>query len=272
MLAALLIVFREVFEAGLIIGVVLAATVGLAGRWRWLIGGVGLGVIGAVLVALGAETLSQAFSGVGQEVFNAAVLIAAVAMLSWHALWMSRHGRQLSQSVRTLSGHIAAGGKTMAAMGLVVALAILREGSEVALFLFGVAASGGESPVSMLTGGLAGMAAGVLVAWLLYRGLLAIPTNRLFAVTNLLIALLAAGMAGQAAVFLNRAGLAPSFGDQIWDTSHILADDSLLGRGLHVLTGYADRPPGVQLIAWAAVFLILVTADRFSHPQSTARS
>ncbi len=266
MLAALLIVFREVFEAGLIIGVVLAATAGLARRWAWILGGVGLGAVGAVLVALCAGALAEAFSGSGQEVFNACVLITAVVMLSWHVLWMSRHGRALSRSVQVLGGQIATGGKTMAAMGAVVALAILREGSEVALFLFGVAA-GGESPASMALGALAGVGLGALVAWLLYRGLLAIPSRWLFAATNLLIALLAAGMAGQAAVFLNRAGLAPSLGEQIWDTSNILADNSLLGRALHVLTGYADRPLGVQLIAWGGVLLVLLLADRAARPR-----
>ncbi len=272
MLAALLIVFREVFEAGLIVGIVLAATEGIAGRGRWIAAGIAGGLAGAALVALFASRLSNALAGVGQEVFNAAILIAAVAMLAWHTIWMSRHGRALAGSVGALGREIAGGGRTMGAMAVVVAVAILREGSEVVLFLFGIAASGGETPAGMLIGSAGGLAAGAATAFLLYRGLLAIPTRRLFAVTNPLIALLAAGMAGQAAVFLNKAGVLPNLGDQIWDTSRLLADDTLIGRALHVLTGYSDRPMGVQLLAWGAVLTTLLLASRLAtnrrHPSA----
>jgi high-affinity iron transporter len=262
MLAALLIVFREVFEAGLIVGIVLAATEGVRRRGRWIGGGIAAGLAGAGLVAVFADAISNAFAGSGQEAFNAAILIAAVAMLSWHNIWMSAHAAEMSGNFKALGQDVASGDKTMLAMAAVVALAILREGSEVVLFLFGIIAASGDSPVAMLAGGVAGLAAGAAVSWLVYRGLLAIPPRRFFALTNVLIAFLAAGMAGQAAVYLNKAGVLPSLGDQVWDTSRILADDSLLGRALRVLVGYADRPMGVQLIAWGAVLAILVLAGR----------
>ena len=262
MFAAALIVFREVLEAGLIIGVVLAATEGLAGRGRWIIGGIGAGALGAGLVALFAGQLSNAFSGSGQNVFNAAVLTAAVVMLSWHVLWMARHAREMVQGVKTLGAKIAAGEATLLAMATVVAIAVLREGSEVVLFLFGIAASGGSSPVAMVLGGLLGVAGGAALSWLIYRGLLAVPTARLFSVTNTLVALLAAGMAGQAVVFLAQANWIPSFGDQLWDTSAVLSDDSLPGRALHALVGYSDRPMGVQVAAYVAVLAALVGLGR----------
>ena len=262
MLAALLIVFREVFEAGLIIGIVLAATEGIAGRGRWIAGGVIAGLAGAGIVALLADAISNALAGVGQEAFNATVLIIAAAMLSWHCLWMAKHGREMAGAFKTLGRDVATGAKTLAAMAVVVAVAILREGAEVVLFLFGIAAGGGETPSNMIAGSMLGLAAGAATSWVLYRGLLIIPPKRLFAVTNLLIALLAAGMAGQAAVFLNKANLAPSLGDQLWDTSRILADDSVVGRALHVLTGYADRPMGIQLLAWGLVLVTLLAASR----------
>ena len=262
MFAAALIVFREVLEAGLIVGVVLAATEGLAGRGRWIFGGIGAGALGAGLVALFAGQLSNAFAGSGQNVFNAAVLTAAVVMLSWHVLWMARHAREMVQGVKTLGAKIAAGEATLLAMATVVAIAVLREGSEVVLFLFGIAASGGSSPTAMVFGGLLGVAGGAALSWLNYRGLLAVPTARLFSVTNTLVALLAAGMAGQAVVFLAEANWIPSFGDQLWDTSAVLSDDSLPGRALHALVGYSDRPMGIQVAAYVAVLAALVGFGR----------
>ncbi|HEY1880017.1 MAG TPA: FTR1 family protein [Caulobacteraceae bacterium] len=262
MLAAALIVFREVLEAGLIVGVVLAATEGVAGRARWVAGGIGAGVVGAGLVALFAQQLSEAFQGSGQAVFNAAILIAAVVMLTWHILWMSRHARETVRHMKSLGQELTAGETTLLAMATVVAIAVLREGSEVVLFLYGIAAFGGTNPAAMLSGGLLGLAGGAAVSFAIYRGLLAIPTSKLFAVTNGLVALLAAGMAGQAAVYLVQANLIPSLGDQVWDTSWLLRDDGLLGRALHALVGYSDRPMGVQLATWLVVLASLMAFGR----------
>ena len=84
MLGALIIVFREVIEAGLIVGIVMAATRGVAGRGRWITIGVGGGVLGAIIVAMFAGVISDAFQGAGQELFNASILGVAVIMLMWH--------------------------------------------------------------------------------------------------------------------------------------------------------------------------------------------
>ncbi len=262
MLAALLIVFREVLEAGLIVGVVLAATEGVNRRAVWITGGVLAGILGACLVAVFAQKLSDAFQGSGQLVFNAAILIAAVLMLGWHNTWMASHGRELAREMKALGRSVGAGERTLLAMAVVVAVAVLREGSEVVLFLYGIAASGGTQPLAMLAGGLIGVALGGGVSWLIYRGLLFIPSGRLFSVTNVLIALLAAGMAGQAAVYLAKADAVPTLGDQLWDTSAWLPDDGLIGRALHALIGYSDRPMGVQVIAYLSVLVILTLLGR----------
>src|ERR1035437_5771739 len=78
MLGALIIVFREVIEAGLIVGIVLAVTTGVPRRGRWVAGGIVAGIAGASLLATFAGALSNALAGVGQEIFNASVLAIAV--------------------------------------------------------------------------------------------------------------------------------------------------------------------------------------------------
>ena len=142
MLGALIIVFREVIEAGLIIGIVMAATRGVAGRGRWVSIGVVAGVAGAAVVALFAGGISQAFEGSGQELFNAGVLSIAVVMLMWHNAWMARHGREIAAEMRSVGTAVSEGAKPLTALAIVVGLAVLREGSEVVLFLYGIAASG----------------------------------------------------------------------------------------------------------------------------------
>jgi high-affinity iron transporter len=262
MFVSMVIVFREVLEAGLIVGIVLAATEGVLGRGRWIAGGIMAGVAGAGLVALFAAALSDAFQGTGQEVFTACILGFAVVMLTWHVAWMSRHAREMTAELQRVGTAVRLGQRSLAALAVVVAVAVLREGSEVVLFLFGIMAGSQTTKLAMAAGGAAGLAAASAVSWLLYRGLVAIPLRRLFSVTNGLIALLAAGMAGQAASVLHGADLLPGWGEQLWNTSAVLDDDSLAGKAMHALVGYTARPSGIQLAAWVGTLLMMVILSR----------
>lgn len=271
MLPSLLIVFREVFEAGLIIGIVMAVTSGVAGRARWVAAGVAAGVLGACLVALFASGLSQLFGGSGQELFNAGILGFAVLMLGWHNVWMSRHGRELAADMRAAGEAVVAGSKSLAALSLVVTIAVLREGSEVVLFLYGVAAAEGGASLGMLIGGAIGLALGAFVCLLTYLGLITIPMRYLFSVTSTLIALLAAGMAAQAIAFLQQADILTAFDQTVWDTSWILSDESFLGRALHTLIGYVDQPTAMQLIVYAATLAVIAVLMKLVAAPSAPR-
>ena len=94
MLATAIIVFREILEAALIIGIVGAATQGVLQRGWWITAGVMVGAIGAVAVAGLAEVIVALADGMGQELFNALILMAAVSMLAWHNIWMASHSRE----------------------------------------------------------------------------------------------------------------------------------------------------------------------------------
>jgi high-affinity iron transporter len=271
MLGSFIIVFREMLEAGLIVGIVLAATEGIRNRARYLLGGVAAGLAGACLVAASVGWLSTAFAGNGQDIFNAGILCFAVVMLSWHTLWMAKHGRQMSRDLKQLGAAVTAGESSLMAMAVVVAIAILREGSEVVLFLFGIATAAKLTAMAVFIGSAGGLAAGAATSWLLYRGLLAIPLHKLFGVTSWLIALLAAGMAGRAAALLANDDLIPAFGYQLWDTSWLLPGDSLAGRALGALVGYSDRPMGIQLLAYLLTLGTLITATRLiNRPASNS--
>lgn len=262
MLAALIIVFREVFEAGLIVGIVLAVTRSVRHRNRWITGGVVAGVLGACLVAAFAGALSQLFEGMGQELFNAAILGVAVVMLTWHNVWMAKHGKEMAGELRAVGQAVAEGSKSLLALAIVVGVAVLREGSEVALFLYGIAASDGGSGTSLLAGGLLGLLLGAAVCLFTYVGLLRIPPRALFTTTTVLITLLAAGMAAQAVAFLERANWLTMLDTVVWDTGWLLSEDSILGRTLHTLIGYTDQPTEMQLVVYLLVILVTIALMR----------
>jgi high-affinity iron transporter len=266
MLGALIIVLREVVEAGLVIGIVLAATRGIAGRGWWVSLGILAGVLGASVVAMFAGAISNAFAGSGQELLNAAVLIVAVISLTWHNVWMAEHGRELVAELRRVGDDVSAGRRPLTALAVVVFVAVVREGSEIVLFLYGIVVAG-TSMTSLLTGGVLGLFAGAAVTGLSYFGLIAIPTRYIFQVTSVLLALLAAGMAAQAVRFLQSAGVVTALHTRLWDTSWLLSDSSILGRMLHVLVGYTDKPNGLQLLAYVATLATMVILMRWVKSQ-----
>lgn len=257
MLGTALIVFREVLEAALIVGIIGAATEGIAGRSRWIAAGIAAGIVGSLLVAAGAELISALAAGMGQELFNAAILGVAVVMLAWHNIWMSVHGRELAGQAKQVGGEIRAGAKALSVVAVVIAVAVLREGAETVLFLYGVAVSGDGTPASMLAGGAIGLAGGVAVGWLLFAGLLRIPLKHFFAATSILVLLLAAGMASQAARFLIQADFLPSLAAPLWDTSALIPNSSLLGKALQGLLGYDAQPAGMQIAFFVTVAVVI---------------
>jgi high-affinity iron transporter len=271
-LAALIIVFREVFEAGLIVGIVLAVTSSVPNRNRWIGGGVLAGVLAACFVAAFAGALSQLFAGMGQELFNAAILAIAVVMLTWHNVWMAHHGREMAGELRAIGQAVAQGTKPLFALAVVVGVAVLREGSEVALFLYGVAASDGGSAVNLAVGGLLGLALGAGVCLLTYFGLMRIPPKALFATTTVLITLLAAGMAAQAVAFLERANWLNSLDTVAWDSAWLLPETSIVGRTMHTLIGYTDQPTQMQLLVYVAVLALTFMLMRLSGSPSAGRA
>jgi len=266
MLAAAIIVFREVIEAGLIVGIVLAATRGVQSRTAYVLAGIAAGVFGASLLAVFAGTLSNALEGAGQEVFNASILGVAVIMLGWHNVWMAQHGRELAAELAAAGRAVVAGSKTLTALAIVVAVAVLREGAEVVLFLYGVVIASGESGWGLFAGGMLGLAAGISVSALTYAGLVKIPPRYLFSVTSMLIAFLAAGMASQCVAFLQRADILDFWSATLWDTSWLLPGKSLAGRVLHALIGYDDRPSILQAVAYVVTLATILVAMRVFAP------
>jgi len=273
MLGSAVVVFRETLEAALIVAIVMGATRGVALRGRWIAGGVVLGIIGALVVAVFAGAISQAIEGRGQELFNAIVLGIAVLMLAWHNIWMSSHGAALATSAKTLGKSISDGTSECSALLVIVGLAVLREGSETVLFLYGIAASEGGDQSSMLLGGMTGLLAGIAVGYTIFAGLLRIPMRWFFTTTGVLVLLLAAGMASQAAHFLIQADLLPSLAAPLWDTSSLLPENGLPGMLLHSLTGYDSRPAGMQFVFYVTALITIGLGMKWAkRPYNSLRS
>lgn len=273
MFAAALIVFRESLEAALFVGIVAAATRQLVGRGRWLAGGVGIGVLGAMLLALSANFVSALFDGIGQDLVNIAVLSVALAMLLWHCIWVSAHSREMAMEARQLGVSVQQGQRAPWALLTAVALAVLREGAETVLFVGGILTGSGSVPwgevfMACAVGVLLGVGAGVVI----YGGLSRLPTKHVFATTNFLIAILAGSIASQLVKSLAQAGFIERGTAPLWDTSAALSPDSAVGTLLHALMGYDARPSAAQLVSYVAVLLLIYAGTRLMRRNARGRA
>ena len=264
MFGTAIIVFREVLEAALIIGIIAAATRDVLGRAKWIGAGIVAGLLGSLLLALVTRDIAQMAGGFGQEIFSISALSLAVVMLAWHNIWMARHGQELASHAKKTGQDITEGRLACSALFALIAIAVLREGSETVLFLYGVVSAQDANTRSMMIGGLMGLASGVLVGYLLFFGLLKIPMKWFFKVTSAFVTFLAAAMASQIASLLIQADWVSVYATPIWDSTQLLNMSSVAGVLLHALIGYDAQPSGLQLIFYIGTIAAISLGMRFA--------
>lgn len=257
MTSALIIVFREMLEMALVLGVLFAATRGMVSSRRWIGAGVGAGIVGALLFALFMEEIESSMNGDGEFLFNAVVLGLASVLIAWTVVWMSRHGREMSEKMKRVGKSVVEGDAPRMALAVVAAAAVLREGGEAVFFLFGAAQSAQSEGAGMVAGAAMGLLLGVATAYLIYRGLVRIPLRQMFAVIGWLLIVLAAGMASQSVEFLVMVDVLPPLVDPLWDASAWLPQSGIVGEVLHVMTGYSDQPSGMQVLTFGAALVVM---------------
>jgi high-affinity iron transporter len=249
MFSIAIIVFREVLEISLILGVLLAATKGLQNRSPWVWLGLLLGMAGAGVVACFADAISQAAEGMGQEMMNAIILFIAAILIGWTVIWMNKSGGELARHFKEVGKAVIKGQKPKYMLTVVVALSVLREGSEIVMFIYSALVTGNK-PGLLIIGSIFGVCMGIMAGVGIYYGLMKIPIKKVLMVTSWLLMLLVAGMVAQAFGYLSAAGRVPDLIPMVWDTSRIVSEGSLLGKIMHILVGYTDRPSGIQVLVY----------------------
>ncbi len=267
------VVFREVIETALILGIVMAATRGMPSRIKIAFVGLGVGLLGSMCIAFFTEAISNAAEGMGQELFNAAIMFTAVACLSWTVIWMKSHGRQLAKNLKQVGQDVVSGDRSVYVLVGVIALATFREGAEIVLFTYAMASSGAFNVSAIIAGGMVGATGGAIIGTMFYFGLLKAAQKHLFAITGWMLIFLTAGMAAHGASFLIQADILPALIPNMWDTSWLVSGHGFFGQLLSVLIGYNPRPSGMELIFYAGVLLLLGVAYLLvgKQTQSSAR-
>jgi high-affinity iron transporter len=258
MVPALLIMFRESLEAALVVGIVLGFLQKTGQRMLrakvWL--GIGAGLAASVLGAALFHLLAGGFEGRSEQIFEAVTMLTGAALMTTVIVWVARRGGSREALEARAASRMQGGGW---GLFLLVFVSILREGIEAVLFL-AAAGSSSASPGAALAGGLAGLAAAVILGALLLRASRRVGMRSFFAVTNVLLVLFAAGLVARGIHELSEAGIVPPIIDRLWDLNPAVRPDGSfpalhekgsVGGIFRGLFGYSGAPSLVEAMGWA---------------------
>ncbi|CAN5259716.1 FTR1 family protein [soil metagenome] len=258
MLANLLIGLREGLEAALVVGILIAYVTKI-GR-RDVLPKLWLGVSAAILVSLivgavltfGPSTLSfQA-----QETIGGSMSILAVGLVTWMIFWMAKHSRNLKHE---LEGQLASAVKSTGAAVVVLGLvSVGREGIETALFIWASANTGNNPAIGML-GAVIGILIAVVLAYVIFRGLVRFNLGKFFAWTGGLLVFVAAGVLAYGVHDLQEAGVVPGVASVAYSVAQVVPPTSWYGVLLTGLFSFSAEPTWLQVAVWVAYVAVVLT-------------
>lgn len=257
MLQIAIVVFREVLEIALILGILASASKEIKHRSNYIITGLALGIIASIILAFFTDQISSSLEGMGQEFFNGLILIASAFMIGWTTLWMQKHAKTLSSELKRLSASVKEGRKPLYALLVVVFLSVIREGTEIVLFSYSYYVSGIQLP-HLIAGLIIGVAGGSMIGLALYLGIMKAFGRYFFSITSWLLIFFASGIAMAGIGFWQNANIVPSFKNPAIDLSNVISLQSFFGKFLNIFFGYIDQPSAMQLIVYFASLIILI--------------
>jgi high-affinity iron transporter len=187
-LSAFLLALREGVEAALVVGIILVylSRTGRArlARFAWY------GVAAAAALSLGVAVALERFR-ISEDGFEGLLLLVASVFVVTMIVWMNRVARHLKKEIEQKVEAYAERSGSAAGWGifLFVFLMVLREGAELALILRAVELS--SEGLQTWIGTILGIGAAVAVGLSFFKGTLRIPLHRFFAVTSVILMLVA---------------------------------------------------------------------------------
>jgi high-affinity iron transporter len=250
MAATFVITLREAFEAALLLGIVYTYLEKVSGRrhFRWVTVGAALGAMASIALGVAVSLLSGPLLDLGPDLVSTVVIFVAVVVLTWHGWWMRQHATAIKGDVqRRIEDAQAA--RRLSVLATIAFIGVFREGAETVLFLWGLMNQAGVAGWGGAVGAVAGIASAAVLGWAIFRGGQRVSLPRFFAVTSVLVVLVAGGLFSTGVGKLEAFGVVPA-SPVVWDTSWLLSDKNIAGGFLGGLIGYRPRPSLLELIAY----------------------
>jgi high-affinity iron transporter len=271
MIAALLVAFREGLEAALIVGVVFGylKKTGQGAHYRSAWMGVLTAVAVSIVLAAGIQVIGAELEGRAEQIFEGITMFLAVGVLTWMVFWMRYQSRTLKSALERDVQDAIQSGQNRGLMA-VTFLAVFREGVETALFLS--AAAFATNQIDTLLGAFAGLSLAVLLGYLIFASSIRLNLRLFFNVTSVLLLVFAAGLLAHGIHEFQEGGLFITLNEHLWDTNHILDEQSTLGELLRAVIGYNGTPSLLEVIGYWAYWIFALFGVRWLVDRKVTRT
>ncbi|MFC3883159.1 FTR1 family protein [Bacillus songklensis] len=273
---ALLITFREVLEALLIVGIITTylKRVNHQKYTKYVWAGAGLAVLASIGVAMLFQVVFTGFAAMGSEMYlKISIILISSILLTQMVFWMAKHSRDLKSNMEGKMDQFISTGNII---GMVIHsfLVVLREGVETVFFF--AAITGGNIGAAMQGwGAITGVLIASVVSYFFFKGTMRVPLKTFFKVTGTFIILIAAGLLVQGISMLQDLNIIgsvmPHVYDLTWflpehpiDYDHYLRDNGEapilsgdIGIFLKALFGYSSMPSIEEVIVYLGYFVVI---------------
>ena len=210
-MAELVIMFREVLEASLIIGILYTylKKSNNEDSIKMLWGGVGAAILISIIVSVIFQNFAGGFEGSSSKIFEGIVMILASAVLTTMIIWMAQN-KNISEELENKAKESLSSGFKYGIFTLAF-VAVFREGVEIILFLYAIGVKDGISIFPSIIGTALGLAAGYAI----FAQGVKIPLKKFFNVTSVFLIFVSAGMLTYGIHELESGGVIPYIGGDI---------------------------------------------------------
>jgi high-affinity iron transporter len=253
-----IIIFRECLEIALLLGVILASTSHIKNSRIYVIMGAMTGIVLASIFAFFIRTVTIVYGTYGDEIFDSSVILLTAVIISWTVVWMQGYTQKIKNNLGKLAEKIITNNASKTLLVAIVASTIFREGAEIILLVYGISSaslSASEYVIGLVIGSISGFIVGVVI----YTGLIKLAGKYIFKVSTILLILIAAGLASEAAGILTSVGVIEMYRETLWDTSWLIDNNSIVGKLLHITVGYDSKPNGMQIIFYLSSIMFTLT-------------
>ena len=255
-MAELIIVFREVLEATLIVGILYTflkqtnQEEALTKLWQGVLLALAASIVGSFLF----QQFAGGFTGQAGKLFEGIVMIVAAGVLGTVIVWMAKN-KNIAEDLKGKAEQALSSNKVGLGIFLLAFISVFREGIETILFLYGVMMKQGGLSISL---SLLGAAMGIGVGYLIFVQGKKVPLKTFFNVSSILLIFVAAGMFAYGIHELESAGIIPDYG-RIWDINPpklpdgsypLMHDKGYVGSLLKGLFGYNGDPSLIEVLSW----------------------
>ena len=219
-MAELIIIFREVLEASLIIGILYTylKKSNNEDSLKMLWGGVALAVILSIIASIAFQIVAGGFTGSASKIFEGIVMIIASIVLTTMIVWMAQN-KNISEDLKEKAKESLSSGLKYGIFTLAF-VAVFREGVEIILFLYAIGIKDGISILPSVIGALLGLFAGYAI---FIQGV-KVPLKKFFNVTSVFLIFVAAGMLTYGVHELESGGVIPYFSGSVDEKIELTGD------------------------------------------------